>query len=251
MKQALLILGIFFISTLMKAQTVENIHTKQVGEKINIYYQIKNSWDDQFFKVTISCLINNNRKIVLKSITGDVGDNIIGGKDEYRAVWDVLKDVDELTNAEFFVQIEQKDDGTLISPGKTKEGFKLFKYQKENKGQFFLAYQFMIGGKFGYMGKWGFAVSAGMDIFQWEPSYLGYISKSIVKKQDVQWNIYAIVGTSLVYEYDYDDGYDSDYFALAIGLGTDVAIGHLYLNFSSHLAEGEYLYLTPGIGWRF
>lgn len=108
------------MSMFAKAQTVENIRTEQDGEKINIYYQIANSNNKQLIRVTISCLVNESNKITLKSITGDVGDYIIGGKKEYKAVWDVLQDIDELTNAKFFVKIEIKDDSSTIKPKETK-----------------------------------------------------------------------------------------------------------------------------------
>ncbi|MEN8120268.1 MAG: hypothetical protein ABFS35_07975 [Bacteroidota bacterium] len=248
MKQALLILGIFFMGMYAKAQTVENIHTEQVGEKINIYYQIKNSGDDQIFHVTISCLINNSKKIILKSITGDVGDNIIGGKEGYKAIWDVLQDVDELTNAEFFVKIELIDDGTIINPVKSTEEFNPAKYKKENKGQFFVAAQ-TLGIKLGYMGKLGFAVSAGFDIIDLEFTLLGSVSKSIIKKQNFQWNIYPIIGIHNTYYYD---EYDEDYYiGLAFGAGTDVAIGHLYINFDNFLDTESWYHIMAGIGWRF
>lgn len=108
------------MSMFAKAQTVENIRTEQDGEKINIYYQIANTNNKQLFRVTISCLVNESNRITLKSITGDVGDFVIGGKNEYKVIWDVLKDVDELTNAKFFVKIEIKDDSSTIKSEKTK-----------------------------------------------------------------------------------------------------------------------------------
>lgn len=82
MRKITFILGMLIMSITANAQTVENIRTQQDGEKINIFYQITNSNDKQLFKVTISCLVNNDKKITLKTITGDVGDNIQGGKEE-------------------------------------------------------------------------------------------------------------------------------------------------------------------------
>ena len=234
------------MSMFVKSQTVENIRTQQDGEKINIYYQIANSNKDQLFRVTISCRINNENKIILKTVTGEVGDNVKGGEEEYKAVWDVLKDVDELTNAEFFVRIELKDDGSTLQAVKTIEGFNLFKYEKENKGQFFIAVQ-TVGGKVGYMGKWGFAVSAGPDLIDYEFSLLASISKSIIRKQHFQWNIYPLVGMHETYD-DYSDEY---YWGLAYGGGTDISIGHLYLNFDFFIDEEACPHIMTGFGWRF
>ena len=243
------------MSLFANAQTVENIRTQQDGEKINIYYQIANSNKDQLFRVSISCRINNKNKITLKTVNGDVGDNVKGGEKEYKAVWDVLKDVDELTNAEFFVRSELKDDGSTLQAVKTIEGFNPFKYDKERKGQFFIAVQ-TVGGKVGYMGKWGFAVSAGPDLIDYEFSLLASISKSIIRKQHFQWNIYPIVGIHETFYYDYYDDYYDDYddeyyIGIAYGCGTDIAIGHLYLNFDFFIDEEAWPHIMTGFGWRF
>lgn len=82
----------------------KDIKVEQDGEKINIFYKIDGTKSEQLYSVTISCKMGGKEKIVLKNVTGDVGENIKGGKKEYKAVWDVLKDVDELTEAEFFVK---------------------------------------------------------------------------------------------------------------------------------------------------
>ena len=141
MRQVLLIAFILLIPLFIKAQTVENIRTEQDGERVNIYYQIINSIDKQFFDIEISCLVNNSKKITPQSITGDVGYKIKGGKVEYKAVWDVLKDVDELTSAEFFVKIELMEDYSKEVKNETNGGFKnFFKYKGEKKGHFYIAY---------------------------------------------------------------------------------------------------------------
>ena len=245
MKKKILVFGILLMSIFAKAQTVENIRTQQNGEKINIFYQIANSNADQLFRVTISCRINNDNKIILRTVTGDVGDNIKGGQSEYKAVWDVLKDVDELTNAEFFVKIELKNDGSTLKTVKTIGGFNPFKYEKEKKGQFFISAQ-TFGGKVGYMGKWGFAISAGMDLIDYDFSLLGSVSKSIIKKQNFQWNIYPLIGIHDTY-----DDYYNYYIGIAYGGGTDVAIGHIYLNFDFFLDEEGWEHMMTGLGWRF
>lgn len=82
----------------------KDIKVEQDGEKINILFKIDGSKSEQLYSVTISCKMGGKEKFVLKNVTGDVGENIKGGKKEYKAVWDVLKDVDELTEAEFFVK---------------------------------------------------------------------------------------------------------------------------------------------------
>ena len=51
----------------------------------------------------------------MNAVTGDAGSNIPGGKQQYRVVWDVLEDVDELYSAEFFVEATIKEDGSTIT----------------------------------------------------------------------------------------------------------------------------------------
>jgi hypothetical protein len=107
MKHYLLFQGFFFfLSILINAQTVENVRAEKDDNKVNIRYYISDSYTDQKFKVTISCSKAAGERFILQSVTGDVGENVEGGKREYIATWDVLKDIDQLLNAEFYVKVE-------------------------------------------------------------------------------------------------------------------------------------------------
>jgi len=244
MKQLYLFLSLIFFSVFLNAQTVENIRAEQNGTKINIYYEIKNSSKDQLFKVQISAKINNDKTINLTSVTGDVGDNIKGGKASYLIEWDVLKDVERLTNSEFFVKIELKNDGSTFKPINT----------ITKKGRFFVAYQTAIGIKTGYMSKWGFAISTGWDDVYLKYALLGSVTKSIVRTPKFQWNIYPLVGLTTYYSSYYSYG---EYFyyrgtTSAWGFGTDLSYGHFYFNYDNYWDAywGE-LGIMAGIGWRF
>ena len=129
---------------------------------------------------------------------------------------------------------------------KTIGGFSPFKYEKEAKGQFFIAAE-TFGGKIGYMSNWGIAVSAGPDLIDFEFSLLASISKSIVRKQNFQWNIYPLVGMHETYD-EWEDDY---YWGLAYGGGTDISIGHVYLNFDFYVDEQAWYHIMTGVGWRF
>ncbi len=140
-----LLLSVFFI----KSQTVTDILTEQDGTNIIIKYKISESNDKQLFHISISCLVNEKERIKLTAITGDVGDNIKGGKSEYEAVWNVLEDVDELNSAEFFIKSELKEDGSKI---------RIDPALSNNK--WFIAYNSGIGYtqfgfKAGYLNNWG------------------------------------------------------------------------------------------------
>jgi len=57
-----------------------------------------------------------------------VGNQVIGGKDDYWAIWDVLKDVEELTSVEFFVKSELLRD--LSEPERVREKAYANKFEK-------------------------------------------------------------------------------------------------------------------------
>ncbi len=88
----------------------------------------------------------------IKSYSGDAGDRIIGGKPEYIVLWDVFKDVEEVSSAEFTVRAELVEGvPTRIQPinltGWDKKKFQvLFIYQ--NNGPKF-------GCMIGYFNTWG------------------------------------------------------------------------------------------------
>jgi hypothetical protein len=99
------------------AQKVDNIKTEQSGDFIKISYQILNSRPGEIYNVKILCSINGGLNTELRSVTGDVGDMVQGGKSEYWIVWDVLKDVEELKSVDFIVRAELKQG---IKPPKEK-----------------------------------------------------------------------------------------------------------------------------------
>lgn len=91
---------------MINAQTVDSIRVEQTGDLVKIHYKILNSNPNQIFRITVLCSMNGGLKSVLNSLSGDYGNNVIGGRNDYMVLWDVLKDVSELRSAEFFVQAE-------------------------------------------------------------------------------------------------------------------------------------------------
>jgi len=106
-------------SGFITAQKVDSIKIEQTGDFIKIRYKILDSKPDQVYRVKVLCSINGGLNTELKSISGDTGDQVLGGKSEYWVVWDVLKDVDEAKSVDFIVRAELvKDLNSLIaSPG--------------------------------------------------------------------------------------------------------------------------------------
>jgi len=171
-----IILLIMFPGCLLFSQqtfVVRNIVPEQKADKIYINYEIVNSNVNQLFYVEISVNTGSGSNFVLKSVTGDVGDGVAGGKNTYQAVWDVRKDLDRLTSAEFTVVANLTKDNSVVEkprkdekPEKVKEEkpvvvketkpvsdqkFSIFRYDKENKGQWFAAVE-TWGLKGGYRG---------------------------------------------------------------------------------------------------
>jgi len=274
MRKVLFFIILFLMTSFLKAQTVENIRAEQNGNKINVLYQIVNSNSKQTFKVSISAKVADDKMIDLKSISGDVGDNVKGGKDQYKAEWEVLKDVDKLTSAEFFVKIELKADESVVKQEKVKEEKVKEEKAKEvdkpvvpannDKGRYFAALEF-IGAKAGYRGKWGYALIGGLN---WDGSFtlMGDVSKSIIRNQNFQWDIYPLLGlynsNSQIgiqrdvyddfgnYLYTTTDYTTSSELAFAFGLGTDISYKHIFFNIDVIMGINNTSGML-GLGWRF
>ena len=151
MKKTLLtILLSVFLMSFASAQKVDSIKVEQAGDYIKIGYKILNSRPGQVFRVRVLCSINGGLNTEIRSVSGDTGDNVQGGKPEYFVVWDVLKDVSELKSAEFIVRAE-----LLSGPD--------LKVEKKNPSSFYLMPSLQLQGPFfgarlGFAGKAGFSV---------------------------------------------------------------------------------------------
>jgi len=136
----------------IQSQTVDSIKVEKAGDFIKIRYKILNSTPDQVYRVKVLCSINGGLNTEIRSISGDVGDQVMGGKSDYWVVWDVLKDVDEIKSAEFIVRAELVKDNSLSG----KVGPNILPDRK--------FHVFIVGGmgtgpefgiKLGYIGSWG------------------------------------------------------------------------------------------------
>jgi hypothetical protein len=94
-KTALTLILLFGLFPIILSQTVDSIKIEQAGELIKVHYKILNSNQSQVFRVTVYCSINGGLPSVIKSLSGDFGENVVGGRTDYMVLWDVLKDVDE------------------------------------------------------------------------------------------------------------------------------------------------------------
>ncbi len=198
MKHIFILSLAFFVYLSSNSQTITDIRTKQDDTNVLIFYKIAGSNDKQLYNITISCLVNGKEKIVLKTVSGDVGDNIKGGKEEYQATWDVLSDIDELTSAEFFVKSELKKDGSTIkiNPGLSKNKW----FVAFNSGLIYTQF----GIKAGYMKNWGGYVSIRYSPFGYTYSDAYLTDADGIYLEDAEGYLISYTG-DLAYNYNWNN----------------------------------------------
>lgn len=157
LKQGSLVLIFLLSFASLKAQKVTNVRAEQNGNKLEIYYQIEKSKSNEIYSVSAYYENEKGVRTKLRSVNGDVGKNVVGGKNQYLIIWDVLKDVDELGTAEFIVKIEKKSE-SIQSAKQGANWMVAF-----NSGTGFTPYGFRIG----YGNDWDvfFAARFGSDGF--------------------------------------------------------------------------------------
>ena len=187
--------------------TVDSIKIEQTGDLIKIRYKILNSTPDQFYKVTVLCSINGGLQSVLKSLSGDYGDNVVGGRSEYMVLWDVLKDVDEVKSVDFSVRAE------LLNSKPTGQQPVKEKVVDKNKVYLILATggvpESRLGLRIGYSGSWGisamFLKGKGGAVINKVISESTYVStflssiditKRVVNKKNFKLHLYTGIAAS-------------------------------------------------------
>jgi len=120
---------------------------------IKIHYKMLNSNQYQTFRVTVFCSINGGLESKLKSLSGDYGENVVGGRTDYLVLWDVLKDVDEVKSVDFSVRAELLKDVSPELVNKSKNAWSdkkiyIIAAGGEGKGA-------LWGPRLAYMGSWG------------------------------------------------------------------------------------------------
>lgn len=160
MKKFLLLLMLCCFALGASSQKVDSISIEQSGDFIKIRYKIIDSSPNQVYRVKILCSINGGLNTELRSVSGDTGDHVPGGKPEYWAIWDVLKDVEEVKSVDFIVRAE-------LIEGRQKSG-KIFNLQP--------SVQFpgpVFGVRTGLMGKFGVSAQfvRGPGVIMKQPGY--------------------------------------------------------------------------------
>lgn len=92
------VVGLFILTVLsgLQAQTITNVVAETVGSKVIVRYDIENANSEQLFEVALYCS-KDNYAGSLQNVSGNgVGSSVSSGKERV-IIWDVLKDVKELT----------------------------------------------------------------------------------------------------------------------------------------------------------
>ncbi|MBE0677116.1 MAG: hypothetical protein IH591_20855 [Bacteroidales bacterium] len=158
MKRIRILLLITALATLsLQSQTVDSIRIEQAGDFIKIRFKILDSSPSETYRVRILCSIDGGMNNEIRSITGDIGDQVAGGKDEYWAVWDVLKDVEALGRVEFIVRAElvSAEKATTIPRKKAERGSIHIMGATDIYG----FEDFLFGARIGVFDKWGVTAS--------------------------------------------------------------------------------------------
>ena len=191
-KLFLLIFLPFLFTSYLKCQKVDSIKVEQAGDFVKIRYKINNSTSDQKYRVKVLCSINGGMNSEIRSISGDVGDQVSGGKPEYWVVWDVLKDVEDLNSADFIVRAELIRDKANLD---TKSHLYIMPVAELGDG-------ILFGGRVSFMGNWGGSArfttgTRGTEASNYEETYntSGFsfdLTRKIVNSE--KWQLHMMAG---------------------------------------------------------
>lgn len=268
----------------VSAQKVDNIKIEKSGNLINIRYQIPKSTSSQVFRVTVLCSINGGVDEVLRSVSGDTGGHVEGGKSEYSVYWDVLKDKDEVKSAEFIVRVELISDN-IVKPANTVTQKKVndtgFDKKRFNVLTTIGVQGPKYGAMFGFLGNWGIYLDIVTGQTTKSPDadsnanpmtipsfqvYSGAITKRFLNKNAVQMHLaLGIANSKFVFYEKTNTTYKYSYESLVgpeLGLVVGIKGGSLMLAYSSFdpypVEEGTNLIcwsdlrlFTLGFGVRF
>jgi hypothetical protein len=179
-----LLLFLLFQSWLGFAQKIENVHSEQDGNNINIYYDLLTKKSTEVFNITVYCSTNGGKTFgnSLIGVSGDIGNNITPGKNK-KIVWNVLQDMKELSgDIVFNVKAE-------VVPSQIKDTI--------NKNQDLVKKKILVVASLGFGSSGGLMVG----IFKKKGLYLSYRTSAIFEKSGLEAN------NSSILNYDRQDQY--------------------------------------------
>lgn len=102
----LMLLVLTSSSVKISAQQIENLRIKTYQDKLNLIYDLSHEKSGQIFDVKVLCSNDGGKTfdVSLKSLRGDFGQHVEGGKDKI-IIWDVLKDRKNLKGENFVFKL--------------------------------------------------------------------------------------------------------------------------------------------------
>ena len=101
MKSKFALLLFLFSSFYIQSQTIKFVRSEIKKDQVLIFYQMPKVNERYIMHVQIWCENDGGKRFLLKSVSGDIGWDVRGGKYIYKAVWDPWKQVKKLKNAHF------------------------------------------------------------------------------------------------------------------------------------------------------
>ncbi len=259
-KTALTLILLFGLFPIILSQTVDSIKIEQAGELIKVHYKILNSNQSQVFRVTVYCSINGGLPSVIKSLSGDFGENVVGGRTDYMVLWDVLKDVDEVKSVDFSVRAELLSNASSRSKNKGPINWESKKFYVLPTIGF--EDDFTYGLRLAYMKSWGISVMCLRRTEKWTPYSETYsapvytasldLTKRICNKK--KFTMHLFTGILFLNYVDHDPGGGNPTFIVYNYLGMEggfiLSFSRLAISTSIGVAQ-KAEFAGIGLGMRF
>lgn len=243
MKRVLLLFAALGLFLTGYSQTVENIRVKSENDLIVITYRIGGSTIYQKYNVTLTCSMDGGPRFEPKTLEGDFGRGIAGGKSINTIYWDVFQDLDEVGNAEFFIKVDLVSDETpmvavpanepdrdqvresSMNQGVNEQGRKKETFDRKYYFGYNGSIESPYGISFGGVRNWGFYASIRMGYYAdtWETDVwvtpVGGLTKYIFSNGMYRLHAYAGLGTTYeaYEEYVYNTNYSGTAFTVDAG----------------------------------
>ena len=185
MKKSLILVIVYFFSTILFSQNISDVTATLINDKIHVSYKISGAKFNQVFSVSLFVSSDGGRtfKGPLKEVSGDIGEGIKGGS--HKIYWDALKEM-PFTDEELIFDVRAE------------------KVVKEIKKSFFISYAANditpLGLRFGTIGRIGWYVECRANMKPFESSQYNF------KEEDEFISDYNTQG---YYEFTGNDNYSA------------------------------------------
>ena len=223
------------------SQSIQNVRFSQAGEKVIILYDLSDiSGGVKSYSVKVFYTLDNGKTYIsIKSVYGDVGNDVNPGRDK-KVIWNVLNDTDELKGEiKFKVTASPKRETTILD-------YDLFISLRS------LGHYIPYGVRIGMLGpgRIGGYVSFiyGVEYIDWDEKYIGTGGPilNIINKNKIRFSVFAGGG---YYQESISAGFEEwiDYGGFVFESGFIFTYSHI--NFTFGLEISDDAYILAGIGF--